>query len=177
MYNKPILFRSHHSYHLHKEGHQHWHLQLQSAVQTRPEREHLHLRLEHEFLQPHFVSSWQLFAIGGRVVQDTCHVSPFSTQPQSAGLPIAGNGTVAWLQMIPAWYAARFTCSLRASLVGGIASYGFCFRANSSILASLTLVVTLDRSYNITTNLSSFFRSSGSTTGGYWLSLVKVLDT
>lgn len=44
------------------------HTQLQSAVQESPERKHVHLRLQ-PFLQAHLVSSWQLAAIGGSVVQ------------------------------------------------------------------------------------------------------------
>ena len=45
-----------------------------------------------------------------------------------------------------------FKCTCRAALVGGIALYARCFRANKSSRASSTLHVVLDRSYMITTN-------------------------
>ena len=74
IYKKKII-KVHYNYN--------WHTQLQSAVQESPE--HLYLRLQ-PFLQAHFVSSWQLVATGGSVVQHICHVFPFYVQPHSAGL-------------------------------------------------------------------------------------------
>ncbi|KAJ8372799.1 hypothetical protein AAFF_G00276940 [Aldrovandia affinis] len=45
-----------------------------------------------------------------------------------------------------------------------------------SNLASSTPSAVLDLSYIMTTNFSKVFRSSSSTTGGYWLSLLKTLE-
>ena len=57
--------------------------------------------------------------------------------------------------------------------VGGMASYDLCFQANMSNLASSTPSAVLGLSHTMTTNISKVFRSSSSTTGGYWLSLLK----
>jgi len=64
---------------------------------------------------------------------------------------------------------------LQSWLVGGMASYGLCFRTNMSNLASLTLSTVLDLSYIMTTNLSKGCRSS-SPTSGYWLSFLKTSE-
>src|SRR6218665_46391 len=49
--------------------------------------------------------------------------------------------------MHAAWLAARLSYCSNAARVGGMASYGFCFLANMSCMASSTSVVALDLSY------------------------------
>lgn len=147
------------------------HLQLQ----VKPNLKHLHLP-RHSDLQPHVASCSQLCAIGAFAVQKTPHCSPSFFHPQSAGLSASGWHWVAWPHMQPAWYAACLVCWSRAALVGGMASYGLCFRANMSSLASSTLTAVLDRSYSRTTNFSRISRSLSVRTGGYWLSLLKMRE-
>ena len=125
------------------------HLPLHSSVQVNPNLKHLHLP-RHSDLQPHLASCSQLCATGAFAVQNNPHYSPIFFQPQSAGLSASGWHWVAWPHMQAAWYAARLVCWSRAALVGGMASYGLCFRANMSSLAS-TLTAVIDRSYSRTT--------------------------
>ena len=129
------------------------HLPLHSSVQVNPNLKHLHLP-RHSDLQPHLANCSQLCATGAFAVQNTPHCSPSFFHPQSAGLSASGWHWVAWPHMQPAWYAARLVCWSRAALVGGMASYGLCFRANMSSLASSTLTAVLDRSHSRTANCS-----------------------
>ena len=132
--------------------------------------EHLH-RPEHSVLQPHFVSCWQLSAIGASFVQKICQLSPFFIHPNSLRFSISKLQLTDWPQIHPAMYIALFVCSTRAPRVGGIESYDLCFLAKRSSLASLIFDVGLDLSYITMTNISKISWSNWLNSGGYLLSL------
>ena len=57
----------------------------------------------HCVVHPHFVSSWQTGAIGGRALQKIFQTSASCIQPQFLGLWASGCENADWLQITPAW--------------------------------------------------------------------------
>ena len=114
-----------------------------TGAQQRPlefDLTHLHLFV-HDFLHPHFNSSWHALASSGRVVQFWVHVaSSVSLCPAhicgggSSGVPLSD-----WSQMCPAWYAALFTFCSSACSIGRMLSI-LRFWVNTWFLALFTLL-------------------------------------
>ena len=136
-----------------------WPEQPQSCVQSKLACPHLHLP-EQLFWHPHFRSFLQASLASGSVVHLGIQHCPSRFQPQAPGDGSCGSGFSAWAHTCPAWYVALFTCSMRASWVGGMFSNCLFPLEKRTCLASLTVSTSRVLLYRRTTNRSMVAKAS-----------------